>query len=1329
MATIGRSLSIRATLVLVACAIAAYIGVIGAYVVLDLNPAAGQMQVRTERLGFEYRQLGDRYEKLRTAVSLTTTLAAKPAFTSADTIRLTALEGELRKIADNSAALQSSLKLTDVSVDMRYRLGDAAAAESQCAATLREAVDYLTHDDRDAARRRLVDVARVREEMETAVTSAQRLALTEMVRREQDFATQSKRVLQSVGAWALAGTVLLTLVTLLLRRRLYVPLAVLDAGLARVAHGDVQTSLPVQREDEFGRVTAQFNQMTEWLRIRQSEDRSRETRLARRFGQIFEHSFNDIYMFEAASLRLVQMNQGALKKLGYEPDQIEGLTVLNVLHGYDEARFRELVQPLVRDEQPGLMLTAFHVRKNGATYPVDITLQLWKADQPAVFVAIAQDVAERRRAEAIRVAAQRIAESALTAPTIERMFFEIHEVIAGLMPASNFYVALYDEEADLISFPYFVDEEDHDDAPAPKKPGRGCTEYVLRTGRPLLLTPEVFTDLADRGEVVLIGPASADWLGVPLTADGKTTGVLVVQSYGSSPRHSEADLGILEFVSTQVSMAVMRRRAEEIVARSRHHLQNVLDAAPFGAMYYVLGPGGRLVFTGANRSADRILGVPCDQFVGKTIEENFPALASTDVPEAYRRAAAEGTPYDNDQVNYDENGINGAFEVHAIQTSPGSMATFFRDITERKRAEVALQRERDLVARIMETSPVGIVLLNRDGKIGFSNNAAARILGLTKSEITSRSFDEPAWKITAHDGGEFPESRLPFARVMATREPVFDVGHAIEWPGGRRVLLAVSGAPIFDAAGEVEAVVTTIEDVTEAIRLQEELRRSEEQYRSLVDGARDLIFSLAPDGRLSTINPAFEDVTGFRREEWLGRPLADLVHPEDAPRIRDLVSLAGEAEGAGMGEMQLRVGTFAGTYRIGELHTTWLLRDDKLAGVLGVVRDITDRVHLEEQVRHAQKMESIGRLAGGVAHDFNNLLTVMLGFTAQAKDSLPVDDPVRADLSEVESAGGKAAALTRQLLAFARRQVTEPRPLDLNAVTLGMDKMLRRLIGEHIDLVTHLASGLWTVSADPGQIEQVIVNLAVNARDAMPNGGTLTIETSNTPVGEGRLPGAGDLEPGDYVTVAVTDTGQGLSADVQEHLFEPFFTTKEKGRGTGLGLATCYGIIAQAGGAIWATGEDGRGTTFTFCLRRVMGSAPRAEVFDGRTPGNGTERILLVEDDESVRRVAYRALTQRGYSVVEAANGQEALDIALRSDQAFDILVTDVVMPLMGGHELAEHLAVSRPAIKVLFTSGYAEDGIVSRGVLKDDLAFLAKPYDLAGLARKVRDVLDGKSR
>jgi len=1050
--------------VAIAATIALYVGVIGAYIVLNLAPSAVRMQESGAAHSAAYTEEQIAAGRLRSVSSEVHRLVASADLTASDRERAAGILVELSRVADHAA--QASRPSTGPELAPAMRLASAAVANtaSQCASALREALAARLAGDSSTAFDRVLAADEASAAMMESLDNVRQLAFAGMVDNERAVGKQAGQVVKSLGVWAVAGMILLLGMWLLIGHRFYAPLAALDDGLARVARGDLQVSLPVRRDDELGRLTGQFNQMTARLRAQASDARVHADQLAERFGRILEHSFNDIYMFDARTLELLRVNQGALAKLGYEAERVEGRSVLTLLQGYDEGAFRRLVEPLEHGDQPGILFSANHVRQDGSTYPVDITLQLWKTEEPPVFVAIAQDVAERRRGEMIRVAAQRVAEIALAAPTIEEMFARIHGVVGELMPARNFYLALYDEGTDLISFPYFVDEEDPD-PPAPKMPGRGCTEYILRTGKPLLLTTETFKDLVDREEVVLVGAPSVDWLGVPLVAGGKVIGVLVVQSYGAGPRHTEADLGILQFVSTQVGMAVMRRQAEQAVADRRHQLQGILDAAPFGAHYYELKPDGSLVLTGGNRTADRILHLDHSTLVGKTLEQAFPGLAGTDVPASYRRTAAEGVPYDQEHIDYDAEAVRGAFEVHAIQTTPNHVAVFFRDIT--------------------------------------------------------------------------------------------------------------------------------------------------------------------------------------------------------------------------------------------------------------------DRIKLEEQVRHAQKMESIGRLAGGVAHDFNNLLTVMLGFTAQAKEGLSSHDPARADLTEVEEAGAKAASLTRQLLAFARRQVTEPRVLDLNAVALGMDKMLRRLIGEDIQLTTRFGEGLWTVSADLGQIEQVIVNLAVNARDAMPRGGMLTIETTNVEFAQiVPAPDAG-VPAGQYVMLAVGDTGHGMTPDVERHIFEPFFTTKEMGRGTGLGLATCYGIISQAGG--WISVETGHetGTTFRIYLPRVSSPADLITRSEVAEPGVGRERILLVEDEESVRKLAARALRQRGFDVTEAGHGQEAMDLVGRTAAAFDLLLTDVVMPVMGGQELAERLLATDPTLKVLYTSGYTDDGIGRRGVLDRDIAFLPKPYDLATLARKVRETLD----
>jgi signal transduction histidine kinase len=385
----------------------------------------------------------------------------------------------------------------------------------------------------------------------------------------------------------------------------------------------------------------------------------------------------------------------------------------------------------------------------------------------------------------------------------------------------------------------------------------------------------------------------------------------------------------------------------------------------------------------------------------------------------------------------------------------------------------------------------------------------------------------------------------------------------------------------------------------------------------------------------------------------------------------------------------------------------------------------TQQSLLERQLIESQKMEGIGRLAGGVAHDFNNLLTAILGYTDLLESQLG-DENLKSDLREIRLAGERAAALTGQLLAFSRRQILQPRTLDLNSVVSNIEKMLLRLIGEDITMVTHLEPALGSVKADPGQLEQVIMNLAVNARDAMPEGGTLTLETANAALGPDFVaihPGA---LAGAHAVLTVADTGVGMSDEVRSHAFEPFFTTKERGKGTGLGLATAYGIVKQSGGYITVESEPGRGTSFRIYLPVVADTAAPSRLGEHPTlPPRGSETVLLVEDESGVRRLARKILEARGYTILEAASGDEALEIARSHTGLIHLVATDVIMPGMSGRVLWDRLRVLSPDSRVLFMSGYTDDAIARHGVLEPGIAFLQKPFTPRGLAEKVRDVLD----
>jgi two-component system cell cycle sensor histidine kinase/response regulator CckA len=524
-------------------------------------------------------------------------------------------------------------------------------------------------------------------------------------------------------------------------------------------------------------------------------------------------------------------------------------------------------------------------------------------------------------------------------------------------------------------------------------------------------------------------------------------------------------------------------------------------------------------------------------------------------------------------------------------------------------------------------------------------------------------------------------------------------------------------------------VSTQIALAIERKRREEALQESEEQFRALVDGLRDLIFALAPDGTVTSLNLAFEDITGWPRDVWLGKPFVELLHPDDAPHA--LALLEQVLRGQQPPTAQLRVRTSQGEDRVGEFHTSVQLRDGEIVGILGIVRDITDRLRLEEQLRQAQKMEAVGRLAGGVAHDFNNILTAISSYSELLLADFATEDPRRADVEEIRKATDRAAALTRQLLAFSRRQVLQPKIVDLNTVIAGAGKLLRRLIGEDIALVTRLDPALGPVRADAGQLEQVIMNLAVNARDAMQTGGTLTLETENVVIEASKLAAEERIvAPGRYVLLRVRDTGSGMDADTRRHLFEPFFTTREKGKGTGLGLATVYGIVKQSGGFIWVDSEPGRGAAFRIYLPRVDEAAPPAAraAAAAEPAAAGTETILLVEDEDAVRAVARESLRRHGYRVLEARDAESALAIAAGFEGHIGLLLTDVVMPGLSGRALADRLAPKRPGTRVLFMSGYTDDAIVQHGVLEPGLSFLQKPFTPDVLAQKVREVLDRRS-
>ncbi len=761
--------------------------------------------------------------------------------------------------------------------------------------------------------------------------------------------------------------------------------------------------------------------------------------------------------------RVLWANETFVRMFGYETAEVAGQSLENLVVPPDRlAESRWVTEALAKGER--ITLETQRRKKDGSLLDVSVSCAPLLLDgKMAGFYAGYHDISDRKQVETLSSALYRVAEKSSSAHDLQQFFAAVHGIVDELMYARNFYIALYDPTTEFLSFPYFVDEQDV--APAPKKLARGLTEHLLRTGEPLLATPEVLQQMEDRGEVARNGSRSLDWMGVPLKVGNHTFGALVVQTYSKNIRYGQRDKEILTFVARQVASAVEIKRNEQAMRRSEARYRSLVQSSVYGIY----------------------------------------------------RSSLEG--------------------------------------------------------RFLDVNPALITML------GYES-----------------------------------------AEEVLLLDPEKDV----------------------------------FEQPEEHARLIEEFRRA---------------------GRMD----------GFE-VKWKRK---------DGSAIT--VRISGRAVSSA----------------------------DEPADVLeAIAEDVTDRRALEDQFRQAQKMEAVGRLAGGVAHDFNNLLMVISGYTEVILSKLGTDHPLQENVGAIQQAADRATTLTRQLLAFSRKQLLELKVVDVNAIVEDMERLLRPLIGETVELTTSLTPEAGHTRADAGQLEQVLMNLVVNAKDAMPNGGKLMIQTQDVAVDENHRRGQALIRPGKYVMLSVSDTGMGMDKETQSRIFEPFFTTKEKGKGTGLGLSTVYGIVKQSGGYVMVQSESGHGTTFNIYLPRVEAVTDKNAALVMRAAEGGSETVLLVEDEESVRQLVRETLQARGYRVVEAENGEAGLAAAAKHEGKIDIVITDVVMPGTGGRELVKQLATTRPETKVLYLSGYTEDAIVSEGAIERGTAFLQKPFTLQNLSRKVREVL-----
>jgi PAS domain S-box-containing protein len=997
--------------------------------------------------------------------------------------------------------------------------------------------------------------------------------------------------------------------------------------------------------------------------------------------------------------------------LGFLPEEMQGQDAFGFVHPEDLSQVQGLFGKLLAKPGSSVPILARVRRKDGD----------W-----AVLEATGTNLLANPTVRAVVVSARDVTRS----KRLERVLRQVGEGV-GMALGSDFFEHLVRQLAQTLAVDFaFVSERLATAAPRMRTVAvfgdgqalRGF-EYVLE-GTPCddLLRRRFVCHARDVQKVYPRAAFLREWgvesfQGVPLCDSRQNAiGALVVMSR-KPQRQIKFIRSVLQVFAIRAGAELERKQAEARVRRSQASLAEAQRVARLGNWDWN-------IVTGELEWSDevyRMFGLTVQQF-GATYEAFLQcvhpddrAFVKAEVDAALRRIrpysidhrivlpdGTERVVHEQAEVTFDESG------------RPVRMIGTVLDITERKQTEETLLK----LSRATDQTADHIVVTDRKGVIEYVNAAFLRQTGFRREEVIGHTprilksgrhppaFYADLWT-TILDG-------QVFRGVLCNRKK-----------NGELFYEEKTITPIKDAQGDITHFIATGRDITERFAMQEQLRESEARYRQLVENAMDMIFTCDAAGRLTSLNRAGEQITGYLCEEASRLTLAELAIPECRELAGRIVAQVLADEDPGVQELVLTTKDHRRV--VVEVSVRPLLREGRPAGFQAIARDITQRKRLEEQLRQSQKMEAIGRLAGGVAHDFNNVLTAIFGFTEMLLERFGHEPAARSDLEEIRGAADRAAKLTRQLLAFSRHQVVSASLIDLNELVLGMVRLLRRLIGEDIILVTSLAAQLARIKADPAQLDQVIMNLVINARDSMASGGRIEVRTLGVSAVEADArQGLGEV-PGDFVLLEVSDTGCGIGPEVIEHIFEPFFTTKEQGRGTGLGLATVYGIVRQSGGQIRVHSVPGQGATF-----RLYFPAARGET-DTQPPApapaelpRGQETILLVEDDAALRALAASVLRTRGYQVFPCADATEAIGVAEKlSPGRLQLLVTDVVLPGLCGFDLAQRLQEIHPTLRVLYISGYAETAASRRALAAGHCQLLLKPFLPNDLERSVRLVLD----
>jgi two-component system, cell cycle sensor histidine kinase and response regulator CckA len=1040
-----------------------------------------------------------------------------------------------------------------------------------------------------------------------------------------------------------------------------------------------------------------------------------------KWADAFEHCAHGIALYEPGSTRILACNPALARMQGKTPGQITGTSAVDLFHPSSQPYF---LHSLERADSTGqIRFEALRVRTDGSVFPAQVEIVSVKDPdgRPLYRVATVQDITEQKahRREIERLNRTYATLSAINgviarAESPEQLFQEICRVTTEHGSFKLAWVGLCDLETHAVRVTSlagadqgYLDEVNvyFDDRPE----GRGPVGTCIREDRPCISNDFVTDFRMAPWRAIALAHGLHSAAAFPLRAQGKVRGAFTV--YSEEPdAFQDREVDLLTEAARDISFGIdhleqqrKRQEAELGLADEVTRRRVLFEQSPDGIVVIDPETDGIVEF---NRAAHEHLGYSREEFAALRLSDIVADRSAEQIHAVTEKVTQEGR-IDFEGLHRTKQGDIRTIRVtvQATQILGRSLHhSVWRDVTERRRAEAQLHK----LSRAVEQSPVSIVITNPEGGIEYVNPKFTQLTGYTLEEVRGNN---PRFL----KSGETPADE--YRRLWST------ITRGGEWRGefhnkkknGELFWEFASISPIVDEVGRITNFLAVKEDITERKQAEDTLRRQ----ASLMDQTYDAILAWDWNGPITFWNRGAERLYGFSQEEALGQLPRVLLRTATRGIFGDQLSvLERDSRWEGVLDQVTRDGR-----RIQLESRMALVREAGRSYVLEVNRDITDRQLLEEQLRQAQKMEAIGRLAGGVAHDFNNLLGVILGYSSLMLDT--IEDPaLRKKLDEIHKAGQRAAGLTRQLLAFSRKQILEPRVLNPNSLIRDVEKMLRRLIGEDIQLETVLDFGLGQVHADPGQMEQVIMNLAVNARDAMPQGGKITIETHNLELDDLYARQHIAVRPGPFVQIVVSDTGTGMDPATQAHIFEPFFTTKKEG--TGLGLATVYGIVKQSGGNIWVYSEPGKGTTFKIYLPRMDQPADKAR--NGAPAAHfpaGTETILIVEDAEPVRDIAKEFLELSGYTVLSAAGPSEALDLAARHSAAIHLLLTDVVMPGMSGPQLASRLQSLREGIKVLFMSGYTDTSIAHHGVLDPGKLLIMKPFSRETLTQKVREALD----